>query len=136
MKLLNQGNRLKMSVSADGKSWEVLAQNVDVARLNHNVYKEFYALRPALFAAGKGKTGFRNFCYRNAIPEEKDMGAYLMVFHRDETHGLYMAVSRDGYTFTAVNEGEPVLAGDTIAQQRGIRDPHIFRGPMVPFIWP
>ena len=55
------------------------------------------------------------------------MGAYLMVFHRDETHGLYMAVSRDGYTFTAVNEGEPVLAGDTIAQQRGIRDPHIFR---------
>ena len=40
-----------------------------------------------------------------------------------------MAVSRDGYTFTAVNEGEPVLAGDTIAQQRGIRDPHIFRGP-------
>ena len=123
-----------MSVSADGKSWEVLAQNVDVARLNHNVYKEFYALRPALFAAGKGKTGFRNFRYRNAIPEEKDMGAYLMVFHRDETHGLYMAVSRDGYTFTAVNEGEPVLAGDTIAQQRGIRDPHIFRGPMVPFI--
>lgn len=129
VKLLNQGNRLKMSVSADGKSWEVLVQNVDVARLNHNVYKGFYALRPALFAAGKGKTGFRNFHYRNAIPEEKDMGAYLMVFHRDETHGLYMAVSRDGYTFTAVNEGEPVLAGDTIAQQRGIRDPHIFRGP-------
>lgn len=129
VKLLNQGNRLKMSVSADENSWEVLAQNVDVARLNHNVYKGFYALRPALFAAGKGKTGFRNFRYRNAIPEEKDMGAYLMVFHRDETHGLYMAVSRDGYTFTAVNEGEPVLAGDTIAQQRGIRDPHIFRGP-------
>ena len=71
MKLLNQGNRLKMSVSADGKSWEVLVQNVDVARLNHNVYKGFYALRPALFAAGKGKTGFRNFHYRNAIPEEK-----------------------------------------------------------------
>lgn len=68
VKLLNKGNRLKMSVSADGKSWEVLAQNVDVARLNHNVYKGFYALRPALFAAGKGKTGFRNFRYRNAIP--------------------------------------------------------------------
>lgn len=36
-----------------------------------------------------------------------------------------MAVSRDGYTFMAVNEGDPVLAGDTIAQQRGIRNPHI-----------
>ena len=72
--------------------------------------------------------------YRNAIPEEKDMGAYLMVFHRDETHGLYMAVSRDGYTFTAVNEGEPVLAGDTIAQQRGIRDLIFSADRMVPFI--
>lgn len=129
VRILNQGNRLKMSVSADGKAWNVLAENVDVSHLNHNVYKGFYALRPALFAAGKGKVGFRDFRYRNAIPQEKDMGAYLMVFHRDETHGLYMAVSRDGYTFTAVNNGEPVLAGDTIAYQRGIRDPHIFRGP-------
>ena len=127
VRILNQGNRLKMSVSADGKAWNVLAENVDVSHLNHNVYKGFYALRPALFAAGKGKVGFRDFRYRNAIPQEKDMGAYLMVFHRDETHGLYMAVSRDGYTFTAVNNGEPVLAGDTIAYQRGIRDPHIFR---------
>lgn len=91
-----------MSVSADGKAWNVLAENVDVSHLNHNVYKGFYALRPALFAAGKGKVGFRDFRYRNAIPQEKDMGAYLMVFHRDETHSLYMAVSRDGYTFTAV----------------------------------
>ena len=57
------------------------------------------------------------------------MSAYLMVFHKDETHGLYMAVSHDGYTFTALNDGEPVIAGDTIAYQRGIRDPHIYRGP-------
>ena len=39
------------------------------------------------------------------------------------------ALSRDGYTFTALNDGEPVLAGDTIAYQRGIRDPYIYRGP-------
>lgn len=65
----------------------------------------------------------------NLIPQEKEMDAYLMVFHKDETHGLYMAVSYDGYTFTALNDGEPVIAGDTIALQRGIRDPHIFRGP-------
>ena len=40
-----------------------------------------------------------------------------------------MAVSDDGYTFTALNDGKPVIAGDTIALQKGIRDPHIFRGP-------
>ena len=132
-KILNQGNRLKISASKNGKGWttiqNVLAENLDVSSLNHNVYKGFHALRPALYSGGKGKAFFRNFLYRNAIPQEKDMRAYLMVFHRDETHGLYMAVSRDGYTFTAVNEGQPVLAGDTIASQHGIRDPHIFRGP-------
>ncbi|MBW3127626.1 glycoside hydrolase family 43 protein [Hymenobacter profundi] len=63
------------------------------------------------------------------LPNEKKMGAYLFVFFTDPTHSLFMATSRDGYTFTAVNEGQPVIAGDTIAEQRGIRDPHIYRGP-------
>ena len=63
------------------------------------------------------------------IPSEKQMGAYLFVFFNDPTHSLFLATSHDGYTFTAVNNGEPVIAGDTIADQRGIRDPHIYRGP-------
>lgn len=67
--------------------------------------------------------------HRSKVPTEKDMAAYLMVFHKDDTHGLHMALSRDGYTFTALNGGNPVIAGDTIAEQKGIRDPHIFRGP-------
>lgn len=60
---------------------------------------------------------------------EKKMSAYLFTYFTDPTHSLFMAVSRDGYTFSAVNEGEPVIAGDTIASQKGIRDPHIQRGP-------
>ncbi len=63
------------------------------------------------------------------IPTEKDMSAYLMVYFKDPTHSLYMAVSPDGYTFTDVNGGEPIMRGDTIATQKGIRDPHIYRGP-------
>lgn len=66
---------------------------------------------------------------KSKAPKEKDMGAYLMVYHKDATHGLYMAVSYDGHTFTALNGDRPVIAGDTIAAQKGIRDPHIFRGP-------
>lgn len=65
----------------------------------------------------------------NIIPSEKDMSAYLMVYHQDDTHGLHMALSRDGYTFTSLNGDKPVIAGDTIAEQKGIRDPHIYRGP-------
>lgn len=128
-KIHNQGNNLRIMVSKDSKEWITLAENVDVSQMHHNNYHGFYALRIGLLSAGKGRAGFKQFRYKNAVPQEKDMSAYLMVFHKDETHGLYMAVSRDGYTFTAMNDGEPVIAGDTIAYQRGIRDPHIYRGP-------
>ncbi len=63
------------------------------------------------------------------VPKEKDMGAYLMVYFKDDTHGLYMALSKDGHSFTDVNQARPIIAGDTIAEQRGIRDPYIYRGP-------
>lgn len=62
------------------------------------------------------------------VPKEKDMGAYLMVYFKDDTHGLYMALSKDGYSFTDVNNAKPIIAGDTIAEQKGIRDPYIYRG--------
>ena len=128
-KIHNQGNNLRIMVSKDSKEWITLAENVDVSQMHHNNYHGFYALRIGLLSAGKGRAGYKQIRYKNAVPQEKDMSAYLMVFHKDETHGLYMAVSRDGYTFTAMNDGEPVIAGDTIAYQRGIRDPHIYRGP-------
>lgn len=65
------------------------------------------------------------------VPEmsEAHMGAYLMVYHKDADHSLHMALSRDGYSWKALNGDKPVVSGDTIAQQHGIRDPHIYRGP-------
>ncbi len=129
LKIHNHGNTCNFSASKDGKTWILLAENVDVSAMQHNNYHGFYALRIALVSAGKGVARFKEFRYRNAVPKEADMSAYLMVYHKDETHGLYMAVSKDGYSFTAVNDGKPVIAGDTIADQKGIRDPHIYRGP-------
>ena len=128
-RIRNQGNNVGIAVSKDGVVWTTIVENLDVSGLNHNKYRGFYALRIGLFSGGKGNAGFKQFRYKNGVPQEKDMSAYLMVFHKDETHGLYMAISRDGYTFTALNDAEPVIAGDTIAYQRGIRDPYIYRGP-------
>ena len=53
---------------------------------------------------------------------------------------MYFAISEDGYSFTDVNNGKPVIAGDSIAFQKGIRDPHITRGKdgtslLTPPIW-
>jgi hypothetical protein len=60
---------------------------------------------------------------------EKDMAGYVMVYHKDADHGLHMAYSWDGFTWTALNDDRPIMAGDTIAVQKGIRDPFIFRAP-------
>ena len=61
--------------------------------------------------------------------EEKDFGGYVMVYFKDQTQSAYMAVSRDGYTFTDLNNGQPIFDGAKLAEQKGVRDPHITRGP-------
>lgn len=75
MKVLNRANRATVSVSRDGKDWTVLAEGLDVTDLNHNKLKKFFALRPALFVAGKGKAAFSDFQYKDAVPKEEDMAA-------------------------------------------------------------
>ena len=64
-----------------------------------------------------------------ASAKARDMAGYVMVYHKDADHGLHMAYSWDGYTWTAFNNDKPIMAGDTIAVQKGIRDPYIFRNP-------
>ncbi|MBN2861917.1 MAG: glycoside hydrolase family 43 protein [Bacteroidales bacterium] len=61
--------------------------------------------------------------------EEKDMAGYLLVYFKDQTQSAYLAISRDGYTFTDINGGQPVFDGTLLAEQKGVRDPHIARGP-------
>ena len=61
--------------------------------------------------------------------KERDFAGYLMVYFKDETHSAYFAISRDGYSFTDVNGGQPVFDGRLLAEQKGVRDPHITRGP-------
>ena len=60
---------------------------------------------------------------------EQDLGGYVMVYFKDQTHCAYLAISRDGYTFTDLNGGEPVFDGEILAEQKGVRDPHLTRGP-------
>jgi len=60
---------------------------------------------------------------------EKDLAGYLLVYFKDLNQSAYMAISSDGYTFTDVNGGNPVFIGSQLAEQKGVRDPHITRGP-------
>ena len=129
IRIENFKGKMTIKVSANKKGWETLKQDVDVSSLHHNNYHGFYALRPALYSAKMGETIFRNFEYKSISPSEKDLGGYVMVYHKDADHGLHMAYSWDGYEWTALNDDKPIMAGDTIAEQKGIRDPYIFRSP-------
>lgn len=60
---------------------------------------------------------------------QRRMSMYLLVYFKEETHSLYFALSKDGYSFIDINDGNPILRGDTLALQKGVRDPHLFRGP-------
>jgi predicted GH43/DUF377 family glycosyl hydrolase len=64
-----------------------------------------------------------------SILNEKDFAGYLLVYFKDQNQSAYLAVSQDGYTFTDINQGEPLFIGSLLAEQKGIRDPHITRGP-------
>ncbi len=41
---------------------------------------------------------------------------------------IHFAVSDDGFNYTPLNGGAPIIASDTIAVAKGVRDPHILRG--------
>lgn len=134
LKYFNQGrgnkchifiNDVKVSelqVSGGNNSLEVVEFFIPESELQKEVLE-------VKFVALQGQTTPRIVKVRVAKDVDYDMSAYLLIYFKDDTHGLYMAVSRDGYSFTDVNKGEPVIAGDTIAEQKGIRDPHIMRGP-------
>ncbi len=68
--------------------------------------------------------------YKNSKKfKEKKLSGYLLVYFKDQSHSAYMAISQDGYSFTDLNSGEPIFIGSELAQQKGVRDPHISRGP-------
>ena len=61
--------------------------------------------------------------------EKDNYEAYLLAYFKDQTQSAYLAISADGYTFTDLNDGEPLFIGSQLAEQKGVRDPHITRGP-------
>lgn len=67
-----------------------------------------------------------------SIPKDKGFSAYLFVYFTGNSgieESIRFALSTDGLTYKALNNNRPIIASDTIAQMKGVRDPHIYRGP-------
>lgn len=54
---------------------------------------------------------------------------YLFTFFPSNSdENIYYALSDDGYNYTTINRGQPVVKARGITQMGGLRDPHILRG--------
>lgn len=68
--------------------------------------------------------------YRIPVDRSGDLykGYLFAFFPSNEDENLYYAYSDDGFNYTVLNNGQKVMASDTVAIKKGIRDPHILRG--------
>ncbi len=70
--------------------------------------------------------------YRITVDYSDEVGKYkgylFAFFPSNYDENLYYAYSDDGFNYTVLNEGQRVMASDTVAIKKGIRDPHILRG--------
>ncbi len=68
--------------------------------------------------------------YRIAVDRSSDLykGYLFAFFPSNSDENLYYAYSEDGFNYTVLNNGQRVMASDTVAIKKGIRDPHILRG--------
>lgn len=59
------------------------------------------------------------------------MSAYLFAYftgNAPQEEQIHFAYSHNGFDFTPLNNGKHIIASDSIALMKGVRDPHILRG--------
>ena len=64
LRLANNRHIVTLHTSTDGRVWRKYPVQMEVSGYHHNVAGGFLALKPALYAAGRGTVHFRNFRYR------------------------------------------------------------------------
>jgi hypothetical protein len=66
-----------------------------------------------------------------SLQAKKEMTAYLFTYftgNAPEQEQICYALSEDGWNYTPLNDGKPVIASADIARTGCVRDPHILRG--------
>lgn len=126
LKIVNTRNICDILVSKNAAIWDTIYSNLDVSGMHHNKYKKFFALRPALMAAGKGVVKFNDFVYK------PQMG-YFFAYFTDKNankNGLHLAWSKDGYKWDKVGNEYSFLKSDYGDQDKDkrMRDPFLMKG--------
>lgn len=66
LKLENDGTKLNILASADGKNWEMISEGIDIKDMHHNKLGDFVSLRPTLCSTGDDAAKFHHFIYTPA----------------------------------------------------------------------
>lgn len=64
-------------------------------------------------------------------PVKNKMSQYLFAYftgNSPKQEQIHFALSKDGYNYVPLNNGNPIIASDSISIKKGVRDPHILRG--------
>lgn len=65
------------------------------------------------------------------LQAKKDYSAYLFAYftgNAPEQEQICFAISDDGWNYTPLNDGKPIISSKDIARTGCVRDPHILRG--------
>ena len=66
LRITCRNNHAQLTVSTDKrKTWQTIANDVDVSQLHHNRYGQFLSLRIGLIAAGQNSVTFSHFTYKS-----------------------------------------------------------------------
>ena len=66
-----------------------------------------------------------------SLSAKKKTTAYLFTYftgNAPEQEQICYAISEDGWNYTPLNDGKPIIASKDIARTGCVRDPHILRG--------
>ena len=71
------------------------------------------------------------FAVPSHAAKQPKYAAYLFTYFTGNApveEQIRYALSTDGWNYTPMNDGHPIIASDTIALKKAVRDPHILRG--------
>jgi hypothetical protein len=92
--------------------------------------KKLFILTMLLAAALGSEAADKKQIVKEEPKDPNEMVAYLFTYFNSnapEDEQICYALSDDGYNFTPLNDGAPVISSDTIALTQCVRDPHILR---------
>ena len=64
-------------------------------------------------------------------PKDPEYTGYLFAYFTGNGSGqeqVHYALSKDGFSYYALNNNEPIIDSKSISRSGGVRDPHILRG--------